>query len=199
MIWDIFGGRMWRANGSFLGSGGSGLGDHWNNPSGLDLEGEDPIPVGCEFLVLDPINLDPDPKTWAPEHAHVGHYAFPLQLVSGKTNRTGFYVHGFSQADLENGTHTSSHGCIEMILIYRRAFGAEVASGDRQLLTKGQAVVPPRSPSLETPLSMLPAASPVADAPVKKSAELENRTPSGLLRFSPRFPSRFAPWRRSFS
>lgn len=133
MIYVIRKGTLSTDEGVLMGTGGSGLGENWNVPGNLDCKS--PIPADCVWKLLKVYNEQPDPASWDPAKAHLGHFAIQLQLVSGtpadqngNPRKFGFYMHGFSATDMEAiavltpestpaqiaAAHTSSLGCIEM-------------------------------------------------------------------------------------
>jgi len=96
-------------------------------------------------------NESPDPASWDPAKAHLGHFAIQLALMSGtpvdetgQPRKFGFYMHGYSAIDLERiaqlttdstpeeiaAAHTSSLGCIEMPYAVRAAAWAKAQVGE---------------------------------------------------------------------
>ena len=149
MIYIVRLGTLSDDEGVLLGTGGSGLGPDWNVPGNKDCRS--PIPVDCTWQMVRVYNQSPDPASWDPAKAHLGHFAIQLILTagtpvdeSGQPRKFGFYMHGYSAIDLERiaqltatsapeeiaAAHTSSLGCIEMPYFVRVAAWAWAQAGE---------------------------------------------------------------------
>jgi len=150
MIYIVRLGALSDDSGVLLGTGGSGLGADWNVPGDKDCRS--PIPVDCLWQLFKVYNQSPDPASWDPAKAHLGHFAIQLILLSGtpvdetgQPRKFGFYMHGYSAIDLENiakltetstpeevaAAHTSSLGCIEMPYVVRVSAWTRAQAGEK--------------------------------------------------------------------